>query len=115
MDGARQPQGLHRIRSIAATCKAPRTGAEVKRWGIPCTTTKAIRLGQAVMDANRRHADPIAAILEAEHGKRLFAGKVIEVERRTTEGFLRGRTMLERRRQGPDRDRLPERMDGRLA
>ena len=75
--------------SIAATCKAPRTGAELKRWGIPMTITKAIRLGHAVIEANRRHEDPIEAILKAEHGKRLFAGKIIEVERRTTEGFLR--------------------------
>lgn len=81
--------------SIAATCKAPRTGAEVRKWGIPRTTSKAIRLGRAVTGANRRHADPIAAVLEAESGKRLFAGKIVEVERRTTEGFLRGRTVIE--------------------
>jgi uncharacterized protein len=81
--------------SIAATCKAPRTGAEVKKWGIPRTTTKAINLGHAVNEANRRHADPIAAILKVESGRRLFAGKVVEVERRTTEGFLRGRTVIE--------------------
>jgi DUF917 family protein len=84
--------------SIAATCKAPRTGAEVKRWGILHTTTKAIRLGRAVMDANRRKEDPIAAIIEAEQGRRLFAGKVVDVERRTTEGFVRGRARLERER-----------------
>jgi uncharacterized protein len=88
--------------SIAATCKAPRTGAEVKRWGIPMTTTKAIRLGHAVIEANRRHEDPIEAILKAEHGKRLFAGKIVEVERRTTEGFLRGRTWI----QGQGQDRI---------
>ena len=81
--------------SVAATCKAPRTGAEIKRWGVHGTTTKAIRLGRAVMDANRRRDDPIAVILEAERGKRLFAGKVIEVERRTTEGFLRGSAAIE--------------------
>jgi hypothetical protein len=81
--------------SIAATCKAPRTGAEVKKWGIPRTTTKAINLGRAVNEANRRHADPIAAILKTESGRRLFGGKVVEVERRTTEGFLRGRTVIE--------------------
>jgi len=81
--------------SLAATCKAPRTGAEVKKWGIPRTTTKAINLGHAVNEANRRHADPIAAILKAESGQRLFTGKVVEVERRTTEGFLRGRTVIE--------------------
>src|SRR5262249_11655419 len=39
--------------------------------------------------------DPIAVILEAERGERLFAGKVIEVERRTTEGFLRGSASME--------------------
>ena len=81
--------------SIAATCKAPRTGAEVRKWGIPRTTSKAIRLGRAVAEANRRHADPIAAVLEAESGIRLFSGKIVEVERRTTEGFLRGRTVIE--------------------
>ena len=81
--------------SIASTCKAPRTGAEVKRWGIPRTTTKAIRLGHAVMDASRRHEDPIAAILDSERGKILFKGKIVDVERRTTEGFLRGRAIVQ--------------------
>jgi len=76
--------------SIAATCKAPRTGAEVKRWGVQGTTSQAIRLGQAVLAARRQHQDPIDAILHAERGKRLFTGKVSAVERRTTEGFLRG-------------------------
>lgn len=89
--------------STAATCKAPRTGAEVKRWGIPGTTTKAIRLGRAVTAANRRHEDPIAAILQAEHGRHLFAGKIVEVERRTTEGFLRGRATVST---GNGKDRL---------
>jgi DUF917 family protein len=81
--------------SIAATCKAPRTGAEVKKWGIPRTTTKAINLGHAVTGARRRHADPIDAILQSESGVRLFSGKVVEVERKTTEGFLRGRTVID--------------------
>ena len=31
--------------SIASTCKAPRTGAEVKQWGIHFTATKAIGIG----------------------------------------------------------------------
>jgi DUF917 family protein len=81
--------------SIAATCKAPRSGSEVKQWAVGGTTSQAIRLGHAVREANRHHNDPIAAILAAERGKKLFAGKVIEVERRTTEGFLRGRTAID--------------------
>jgi DUF917 family protein len=78
------------VGSIAATCKAPRTGKEVKEWGILHTVTKAIALGGAVPDARRRHADPVAAVLELERGRLLFRGRVADVDRRTTEGFLRG-------------------------
>jgi DUF917 family protein len=81
--------------SIASTCKAPRTGAEVKKWGIHGTTTKAIAIGAAVREAQRKHEDPIAAILSVEPGKVLFKGKVQDVERRATEGFLRGRTRFD--------------------
>ena len=81
--------------SVAATCKAPRSGAEVKKWGVLRTTSRAISLGEAVMRANRLHENPIAAILEAELGKLLFAGKIVEVERRTTGGFLRGAARVE--------------------
>lgn len=78
------------VGSIAATCKAPRTGREVKDWGIHGTTTKAIALGRAVRAAQRAHADPVQAILDAEDGRLLFRGKVSDIARRTTEGFLRG-------------------------
>ena len=37
------------VGSIASTCKAPRSGKEVKDWGIHYTTSKAIALGQAVL------------------------------------------------------------------
>lgn len=78
------------VGSIAATCKAPRTGAEVKRHGILYTTTEAIALGRAVREARRRHEDPVAATLAAAQGKLVFRGKIADVQRRTTEGFLRG-------------------------
>ncbi len=87
--------------SIASTSKAPRTGREVKDWGIHFTTTKAIRIGRAVQEANRRHEDPIAALLASEGGKKLFTGKIVDVARRTTEGFLRGAALVE----GSDADR----------
>lgn len=81
--------------SIASTSKAPRTGREVKDWGIHFTTTAAIRIGHVVMEANRRHEDPVAAILASEGGLKLFTGKVVDVARRTTEGFLRGSAVVE--------------------
>jgi uncharacterized protein len=78
------------VGSIAATCKAPRTGREVKECAILHSTTKAIRLGQTVQAARRAHRDPVEAIVEAEDGRLLFTGKIADVARRTTEGFLRG-------------------------
>jgi len=87
--------------SIASTCKAPRTGREVKEWGIHFTTSKAIGIGRRVREAQRLHADPIAAVLDEAQGKILFRGKIVDVARRTTEGFLRGTTRVE----GLDEDR----------
>jgi uncharacterized protein len=81
--------------SIASTCKAPRTGREVKEWGIHFTVSKAISIGHRVREAQRRHEDAVAAILDEAHGKLLFHGKVADVARRTTEGFLRGQAAIE--------------------
>lgn len=89
------------VGSIASTCKAPRTGREVKEWGIHFTVTKAIGLGHAVAEAQRNHADPVKAVIERERGMLLFTGKVVDVSRRTTEGFLRGTAIVE----GLDADR----------
>jgi DUF917 family protein len=81
--------------AIAATCSAPRTAREVREHGILGSVTRAIRLGRAVRDARDQHEDPVSAILSAENGVHLFRGKVSDVERRTTGGFVRGRARLE--------------------
>src|SRR5438876_11101378 len=78
------------VGSIASTCKAPRTGKEVKECGILHSTSKALRIGRTVREARRAHRDPIQAVVDAEQGMVIFRGKVIDVNRRTTEGFLRG-------------------------
>jgi uncharacterized protein len=63
--------------------------------------TQAIAIGRRVHAAQRRHEDPIAAILDEARGKLLFRGKVVDLARRTTEGFLRGRAVID----GLDEDR----------
>jgi DUF917 family protein len=83
------------VGSIASTCKAPRTGKEVRDCAILGSTTRAIRIGRAVQAARRGHRDPVGAVLELEGGRRLFTGKVHDIARRTTEGFLRGTATLE--------------------
>ena len=89
------------VGSVAATCKAPRTGREVKDYAILRTVSKAIRLGHTVRHAHRAHEDPVRAVVVAEGGRLLFRGKIQDVARRTTEGFLRGRATLD----GLDEDR----------
>jgi uncharacterized protein len=89
------------VGSIAATCKAPRTGREVRDCAILYTVSKAIRLGETVQAARRAHRDPVQAVLDEEGGRRLFRGKVRDVSRRTTEGFLRGTATID----GLDDDR----------
>jgi len=83
------------VGSIASTCKAPRTGKEVKACGILYSTSKAIRIGGAVREARRAHRDPIGAVVDAEGGVVIFRGKVSDVNRRATEGFLRGTATLD--------------------
>jgi DUF917 family protein len=83
------------VGSVASTCKAPRTGREVKECGILHSTTKAIRIGRTIQAARRAHRDPVEALLDAEGGQRLFTGKIADVARRTTEGFLRGTARLD--------------------
>ncbi len=84
------------VGSIASTCKAPRTGKEIKECAILGSTTKAIGIGRAVQAARRVHRrDPIDAVLEVEAGIKIFSGKIHDIARRTTEGFLRGTATLE--------------------
>ena len=83
------------VGSMAATCRPPRSGRDVKRNGVLGSLSRAIRIGEAVRRARAGHGDPIAAILDAEGGMALFGGKVIDVARRTTAGFVRGRARIE--------------------
>src|SRR6185436_11319777 len=83
------------VGSIAATCKAPRTGKEVKECAILYSTSKAIRIGQTIQAARRTHRDPIEALIASEHGRLMFTGKIADIARRATEGFLRGTAKLD--------------------
>ena len=62
--------------------------------------TTALRIGRAVVGA----ANPVAALIEAVDAVKLIEGKVIDVERRTAGGFVRGSVIIEG--YGNDSDRL---------
>ncbi len=69
-------------------------GRDAKRAAVPGTVSLALRLGRAVLDARSRKADPIGAALGVAGGRVLLRGKIVDVERRTTQGFARGRVRI---------------------
>jgi DUF917 family protein len=76
--------------SEAALCRPPRSGKTIKEKAIIGTASQAIRIGQAILGARADHGDPVQAVIDSEQGIEVFRGKVVDVMRRTTEGFLRG-------------------------
>lgn len=73
----------------------PQTGEEVKRAMIPGTLALAERIGVAIIDARSEKSDPVEAAIIATGGFRLAEGKIVDVERRTVEGFARGEVTIE--------------------
>ncbi|PYE82570.1 DUF917 domain-containing protein [Pseudoroseicyclus aestuarii] len=73
---------------------APMRGSFVKEFAIPHTYTQAIALGRAVMEAQKRHDDPIDAICKKENGRRVFSGKITDLKRHLRGGFVVGEAQL---------------------
>jgi DUF917 family protein len=74
---------------------APMSGAFAKRFAVPNTLSQAQGLGQAVLNANTLHQNPIDMICARESGRRLFDGKIVDLQRRLEGGFARGEITLE--------------------
>jgi hypothetical protein len=74
---------------------APMSGAFTKKFAIPGSYSKAIALGEAVLSARREKADPVDAICAREGGRLVFAGKIIDVRREISGGFVRGEIGIE--------------------
>lgn len=72
----------------------PMRGSELKRCAVWNTLTLARQLGDTVRRARAQRTDPAAAIIETTSGQILFRGKIVDVSRRTTAGFARGRMTL---------------------
>lgn len=70
------------------------SGRQMKSAIIRGTLSLAQRMGEAVLKARRNNANPSEVIAELGHGRVLFRGKIVDVERRTVKGFARGRLKL---------------------
>lgn len=62
---------------------------------IPNTLTYAHRLGDAVLSAQAEGSDPVRAVCDVSEGEVLFAGKIVDVDRRFERGYNFGRLTLD--------------------
>jgi DUF917 family protein len=89
-----------RMGGASLIAEYPMDGATARRASIPGTLGLGIRLGAAIREARDRHADALQHLAEAlgptiyGEPRVLFEGKVDDVLRRTTEGFVRGRARI---------------------
>ena len=76
-------------------------GTDLKRTAVRGTLGFAKRLGEAVLRVEKTHRDPIAALLKAARtppyggADIIFVGKIVDVQRRTSGGFARGRVLID--------------------
>lgn len=83
----------------------PMTGREVKEASIPRSQSIAWAVGRAVLEARRKHLDPIEELLKSlrrergVEGFRVFRGKIVDIRREfgseTTKGFTLGQVIME--------------------
>lgn len=72
----------------------PMSGEEVKRGILRNTLSLILEIGQVITGERARNRNPAAALIEKLNGKRLFSGRVIDIERKTEGGFARGRAVI---------------------
>lgn len=96
------PQELERIgRAVciqlggrAMIADRPISVRRLREVAIPGTLTFAHRIGDAVLDAQRRGADPTESICAVAEGQVLFRGKITDVDRRLERGYNFGRLQM---------------------
>lgn len=76
----------------ASMCLYPMTVAQAKTATVPRSVSRAMEVGKVLLEATD---DPIASLCAAVSGFPLVEGKIVDVDRQTTEGFSRGAVTVE--------------------
>jgi DUF917 family protein len=93
-----------RCGGVAYFSNYPMTGAEVRRASVKHTLSLARRIGWIIRTARSRRQDPFeeleAFIATTNYGaaRRIFSGKIVDLDRQTMDGFTRGTVTI-----APDR------------
>jgi len=70
-------------------------GKTLKQHGIRGTISLCMEIGRAIKQSSARNVNPVDSILEITKGFRVFEGKLIDVRRDLTTGFVRGKASFE--------------------
>lgn len=70
------------------------SGKQVKQHIIRGTLSLTRRLGRCVLQSRQNKEDPVERVAAEANGNVLFRGKIVDLFRRTTKGFARGKIKL---------------------
>ena len=70
------------------------SGAQMKSSIIRDTVSLAKRIGETVLDCRAANQEPADAVAVLCRGQVMFTGKIVDVERRTVQGFARGKLQI---------------------
>lgn len=92
-------EGLARVATVQMGASAtmafyPLRGSQVAKALVPRSISTAFRIGEGLLRARREHADPVDEIVRQLDGAVVFTGKIVDVLRRTTAGFVRGEAIV---------------------
>jgi DUF917 family protein len=73
----------------------PMTVRQAAEHGIHGAISLAEQMGRVLREARHSNVPAADALVEAGHGRKLFSGKITDVLRRTTGGFVRGDVTIE--------------------
>lgn len=72
----------------------PMDGAQMKKGLLRNTLSLIREIGETIAAERKLNRNPAEALLSRLGGRRLFSARVIDIERRTTGGFARGKALL---------------------
>jgi DUF917 family protein len=85
---------LEKMGGSAATSLYALTGRQVKDHMVHGTLSLCQRVGAAIREARAAHIDPVGAVVAVLGGRLLLHGKIVDVLRATSGGFVRGTTSI---------------------
>ncbi|CAH1542593.1 conserved hypothetical protein [Vibrio owensii] len=80
----------------AAMCDYPMRGETLKRSALSATLTQARKIGEAIRHANEIGESGLEAVLNIVGGHKIISGKIVDIERNTSGGFVTGGVTIEK-------------------